>query len=114
MAELDTFLARYPEGSLKRNVLFQKYLKDVKYAKQATSKSEVAKFQQVVKFLRKYAATYNLDYVLMARPGVPGVTAGPLQKEPRRSHRRYAGHASPRQGHEGWRHRTEENEYPRG
>ena len=69
VAELNTFLARYPEGSLKRNVLLQKYLKDVKYAKQATSKSEVAKFQQVVNFLRKYGDQYNLDYVLMAAQG---------------------------------------------
>ena len=69
VAELNTFLARYPEGSLKRNVLLQKYLKDVKYAKQATSKSEVAKFQQVVKFLRKYGDQYSLDYVLMGAQG---------------------------------------------
>ena len=69
VAELNTFLARYPEGSLKRNVLLQKYLKDVKYAKQATSKSEVAKFQQVIKFLRKYGDQYKLDYVLMAAQG---------------------------------------------
>jgi membrane-bound lytic murein transglycosylase MltF len=69
VAELNTFLARYPEGSLQRNVLLHKYLKDVKYAKQATSKSEVAKFQQVVKFLRKYGDKYSLDYVLMAAQG---------------------------------------------
>ena len=33
LAELNAFLARYPEGSLTRNVLLQKYLKSVKYAK---------------------------------------------------------------------------------
>jgi membrane-bound lytic murein transglycosylase MltF len=65
LAELNALVARYPEGSLKRNVLFQKYLKNVKYAKEATSKSEVAKFQQVVKFLRKYSDQYSLDYLLM-------------------------------------------------
>jgi membrane-bound lytic murein transglycosylase MltF len=65
MAELNGFLARYPEGSLKRNVLLQKYLKNTQYAKPATSKSEVAKFEQVVKFLRKYSDQYSLDYLLM-------------------------------------------------
>src|SRR5262249_14116547 len=65
MAELNSFLARYPEGSLKRNVLLQKYLKNAKYAKAATSQAEVAKFQQVVKFLRKYSGQYSLDYLLM-------------------------------------------------
>ena len=65
MAELNAFLARYPEGSLQRNVLFQKYLKNVKYAKAATSKSEIAKFQRVVGFLRKYSGKYELDYLLI-------------------------------------------------
>jgi membrane-bound lytic murein transglycosylase MltF len=69
MAELNAFIARYPEGSRDRNVLFQKYLKNAKYAKQATSKAEVVKFQQVVTFLRKYGDKYSLDYVLMAAQG---------------------------------------------
>jgi membrane-bound lytic murein transglycosylase MltF len=66
LAELNAFLARYPEGSLKRNLLLQKYLKNTQYAKPAASKSEVAKLEQVVKFLRKYGDKYSLDYVLMA------------------------------------------------
>jgi membrane-bound lytic murein transglycosylase MltF len=65
LAELNAFLARYPEGSLKRNLLLQKYLKNTQYAKPATSKSEVAKLEQVVKFLRKYGDKYSLDYLLM-------------------------------------------------
>jgi membrane-bound lytic murein transglycosylase MltF len=65
LAELNAFIARYPEGSRDRNVLFQKYLKNAKYAKQATSKSEAAKFQQVVTLLRKYSDKYSLDYLLM-------------------------------------------------
>src|SRR5262245_8207610 len=69
MAELNSFLARYPEGSLKRNVLLQKYLKNTQYAKPATSKSEVAKFEQVVKFLRKYSDQYSLDHLLMGAQG---------------------------------------------
>jgi membrane-bound lytic murein transglycosylase MltF len=69
MAELNAFVARYPEGSRDRNLLFQKYLKNANYAKQATSKAEVAKFQQVVKFLRKYGDQYSLDHVLMAAQG---------------------------------------------
>jgi membrane-bound lytic murein transglycosylase MltF len=65
MAELNALIARYPEGSLRRNVLLQKYLKDTKFAKQATSKQEIAKFQNVVKFLRKYSDKFGLDYLLM-------------------------------------------------
>ena len=65
MGELNAFIARYPEGSVQRNMLLQKYLKSVKYAKAATSKSEIAKFQRVVGFLRKYSDKYDLDYLLM-------------------------------------------------
>jgi membrane-bound lytic murein transglycosylase MltF len=69
MAELNGFIAKYPEGSLERNVLTQKYLKSVKFAKNATAKDDVAKFQQTVDFLRKYSEQYKLDYLLMAAQG---------------------------------------------
>jgi membrane-bound lytic murein transglycosylase MltF len=69
MAELNAFVARYPKGSQERNVLVQKYLKNTKYARQATAKVEIAKFQRVVEFLRKYGDKYSLDYVLMAAQG---------------------------------------------
>ena len=41
VAELNAFLARYPEGSLQSNVLLQKYLKSLKYAKPATSAEDM-------------------------------------------------------------------------
>lgn len=69
MAELNAFIARYPEGSLQRNVLLQKYLKSVKYAKAATASADVEKFRQTVDFLRKYSEQYQLDYLLMAAQG---------------------------------------------
>jgi membrane-bound lytic murein transglycosylase MltF len=68
-AELNAFLARYPEGSLQRNVLLQKYLKNVKYAKEATSKTERAKLERTVAFFRKYGEKYSLDYLLMMAQG---------------------------------------------
>jgi membrane-bound lytic murein transglycosylase MltF len=69
MAELNAFIARYPEGSMQRNVLFQKYLKNTKFAREATSKGEIAKFRRVVELLRKYSDKYDLDYLLMAAQG---------------------------------------------
>ena len=69
LAELNAFLARYPEGSLQRNVLRQKYLQSLKYAKPATSEAEIARFRQVVDLMRKYSAQYDMDYLLMAAQG---------------------------------------------
>ena len=69
LAELNEFLARYPQGSLTRNVLLQKYLKNVKYAKSATSGEDMERFREVVGLLRKYGDQYGLDYLLVAAQG---------------------------------------------
>ena len=69
LAELNAFLARYPEGSAQRNVLTQKYLKSVKYAKGATKKEDMARFNQTIAYLKKYSAQYDLDFLLMAAQG---------------------------------------------
>ena len=68
-ADLNAFLARYPEGSLQRNVLLQKYLKNVKYAKAATSGTETAKLERTRAIFQKYGKDYKLDYLLMIAQG---------------------------------------------
>ena len=69
LAELNDYLARYPEGSLTRNVLFQKYLKNVQYAKAATSGADLERFRNVVALMKKYGDQYDMDYLLMAAQG---------------------------------------------
>jgi membrane-bound lytic murein transglycosylase MltF len=69
LAELNGFLAKYPNGSLERNVLFQKYLKNVKFAKSATASEDMIRFRKTVDFMRKYSEQYKLDYLLMAAQG---------------------------------------------
>jgi membrane-bound lytic murein transglycosylase MltF len=66
---LDEFLARYPEGSKTRNILLQKYLKQTKYARNATSKEEKAKFKKVVELFQRYGKEYDLDFLLVAAQG---------------------------------------------
>jgi membrane-bound lytic murein transglycosylase MltF len=68
-AELNKFLARYPEGSSTRNILLQKYLQNTKFAVEATSKEEIAKFESTVDFFRKYGDQYEMDYLLMMAQG---------------------------------------------
>jgi membrane-bound lytic murein transglycosylase MltF len=69
LAELNAFLARYPEGSLRRNVLLQTYLKSLKYVRDASSQAEIAKFERTVALFRKYGDQYRLDALLMAAQG---------------------------------------------
>ena len=68
-SELNELIARYPEGSKTRNILLQKYLKNTKFVKSATSKEELAKFEATVDFFRKYGDKYELDYLLMMAQG---------------------------------------------
>ena len=68
-AELNDFLAKYPEGSATRNMLFQKYLKNTKFVKNAASEAEMKKFQQMVQFFKTYSDKYDMDYLLMAAQG---------------------------------------------
>ncbi len=68
-AELDAFLAKYPAGSATRNMLFQKYLKNTKFVKNAASEGEREKFQQTAQFFRTYSDKYDMDYLLMAAQG---------------------------------------------
>jgi len=68
-AELNAFIGRYPAGSLKRNVMFQKYLKNVKYAKAATSGIGIARLASTTTIFRKYGEKYTLDYLLMLAQG---------------------------------------------
>ncbi len=69
LAELNAFLGRHPEGSLTRNVLLQKYLKNVSHAKSATASADLKRFQEVIALMRKYGDQYGLDYLLMAAQG---------------------------------------------
>ncbi len=68
-AELDEFLARHPEGSASYNMLFQKYLKNTKFVKNAASTEEIAKLQQIIQFFKTYSDKYDMDFLLMAAQG---------------------------------------------
>jgi membrane-bound lytic murein transglycosylase MltF len=66
---LNTFLARYPEGSLRRNLLLQEYLKGRKHVTNARAQAEVARLQSTLKLFQKYGDQYKLDFLLMAAQG---------------------------------------------
>jgi membrane-bound lytic murein transglycosylase MltF len=68
-AELNAFLAKYPEGSATRNMLFQKYLKNTKFVKNANSTESRERFQRTVQLFQEYGDKYDIDYLLMAAQG---------------------------------------------
>lgn len=68
-AELNTFIATHRKGTTFGNLVFQRYLKNVRYAKSATNEQEIKKFRQLLQFFQNYGDRYKLDWILMAAQG---------------------------------------------
>ena len=68
-AALDDFARRNKVGTSIGNQLLKRYLKDVKYVKNAASEQERKKFQDLVAYFKKYGDQYDVDWVLMAAQG---------------------------------------------
>lgn len=68
-AALDDFARRNKVGTSIGNQLLKRYLKDVKYVKNAASEQERKKFQDLVMYFKKYGDQYDVDWVLMAAQG---------------------------------------------
>jgi membrane-bound lytic murein transglycosylase MltF len=67
--ELDRFVKSHRRGTVMGNVLFMKYLKNAKYAKNATSPEELEKFRTMRDLFKKYGDQYGVDWLLMAAQG---------------------------------------------
>ena len=68
-AELDALVARNKQGTAIGNMILARYLKNVKYVKNAASESERKKFEALIQYFRKYGAQYDVDWVLMGAQG---------------------------------------------
>jgi membrane-bound lytic murein transglycosylase MltF len=64
-AVINEFVADHKEGTLIGNMLFKRYLKNTKYIKNSLSKQELKKFEDIVKFFKKYADRYDFDYLMI-------------------------------------------------
>lgn len=68
-AELDPFIERHRIGTSVGNTLLKRYLKSVKWVKNAASDEERAKFRKLISLFSKYGEKYNIDWLLMAAQG---------------------------------------------
>lgn len=68
-AELDAFTMTHRAGTLFGNVTLQKYLQQTRWAKNALSEADRAKFNQMVTLFRRYGDQYRIDWLLMAAQG---------------------------------------------
>jgi membrane-bound lytic murein transglycosylase MltF len=79
---VNTWLGKHAKGDAFRNTIEQRYLKSVKYAKNAAADAERQKLQAVVELFKKYGAQYDLDYLLMAAQGYQESTLDQNVKSP--------------------------------
>jgi len=68
-AAVDDFISRNGMGTAAGNTILTRYLKSVKYVKDAASESERKKFLELVGFFQTYADKYDVDWLLMAAQG---------------------------------------------
>jgi len=62
---INEFIKTNKKGTLMGNMLFMKYLKDVKYVKNAISEKELKKYYDTVEIIKQYAGEYNFDYLMI-------------------------------------------------
>ena len=66
---VNTWVRKHQQGDAFRNVIERRYLKDVKYVKNAAADAERRKLLAVIEIFKKYGAQYHIDYLLMAAQG---------------------------------------------
>jgi membrane-bound lytic murein transglycosylase MltF len=79
---VNTWIRKHGQGDAFRNVIERRYLKDVKYVKNAAADAERKKLLAVLELFRKYGAKYDLDYLLMAAQGYQESTLDQDVKSP--------------------------------
>lgn len=66
---LDEFVQGRQMGTSFGNTLIRRYLQNTKWVRDATSSEEMKKFQEYVRYFRKYAAEYDFDYLMLVAQG---------------------------------------------
>jgi membrane-bound lytic murein transglycosylase MltF len=66
---LDAFVAKNRVGTAMGNMILRRYLQNTKWARNATSASEMKRFDELSKYFKKYATQYNFEWLLLVAQG---------------------------------------------
>lgn len=66
---VNAFVKKNKKGTLMGNMIFKRYLKNTKYAKNSLSGEELKKFEDTIDLFKKYSGQYNFDWLMMAALG---------------------------------------------
>ncbi len=63
---MDAFAVSHGKGTLMGNILLKRYLRNTAYVKNSRADEDVARLRNAAELFRKYAAQYDLDWLLVA------------------------------------------------
>jgi len=64
-ALVDEFIAKHKKGTLFGNIIYKRYLKSNKWARNNLNQKEIDKFNKVVGLFQKYSRQYSFDYLMV-------------------------------------------------
>ena len=68
-AELNRFLKSHRQGTLKGNILINRYFRDFDWASNALSANDFERFEGVISVFEKYGNQYGFDFLIVAAQG---------------------------------------------
>ena len=66
---LDAFVAKNRIGTMTGNVVFKRYLQNTRWARGATNKEDMRRFNELTGYFKKYSTQYDFDWLLMVAQG---------------------------------------------
>jgi membrane-bound lytic murein transglycosylase MltF len=79
---VNRFVKTHRQGTAFGNEVFRRYLKNTKWAKNATSPGELGKFRQTIELFRRYGDRYDFDWLLLAAQGYQESQLDQTRKSP--------------------------------
>jgi membrane-bound lytic murein transglycosylase MltF len=66
---VDAFVAKNKIGTAMGNMILRRYLQNTRWARNATSASEMKRFDELSKYFKKYATQYQFEWLLLMAQG---------------------------------------------
>jgi membrane-bound lytic murein transglycosylase MltF len=68
-AVINEFLQKHKKGTLKGNIIFNRYLKDTSYITDSIQNEHLKRFKIMANYFKKYGKQYQFDYLMLAALG---------------------------------------------